>query len=176
IAEALYLQLPRAREGDLSRMRAALVKGETLADVARELELGDFLHLGPGERKSGGKRRGSILADALEAVLGAILLDADVPECREAVLRWFGARLEAVVAGTVDKDPKTQLQEYLQGRGRPLPEYELLSIEGEAHAQRFHVACNVFEPAMQVQGSGSSRRRAEQSAAQTALDELSDGS
>src|SRR5210317_1098567 len=117
IAEALYHQFPESREGDMSRMRATLVKGDTLAELARELQLGDYLQLGPGERKSGGHRRGSILADAFEAVVGAILLDAGVEQCRERVLDWFSTRLDDLSDSLVEKDPKTRLQEYLQGRG-----------------------------------------------------------
>lgn len=175
IAEALYGKFPEAREGNLSRMRSSLVKGDTLAAVARELELGDYLLLGAGERKSGGKRRGSILADALEAVIGAILLDTGVEPCRERVLAWFEPRLNALdlrVDGA-DKDPKTRLQEYLQGRRKPLPEYELLGVLGDDHDQQFHVACRLSKPALVVEGAGSSRRKAEQSAARTALERLS---
>jgi ribonuclease III len=175
IAETLYSKFPEAREGDMSRMRSSLVKGDTLAEVARELELGDHLVLGTGERKSGGKRRGSILADALEAVIGAILLDAGVETCRERVLAWFDSRLEALdlkVDGA-DKDPKTRLQEYLQGRRKPLPEYELLGVLGNDHEQQFHVACRLSKPVLVVEGAGSSRRKAEQAAARTALERLS---
>ena len=172
IAEALFGRFPKAREGELSRMRAALVKGDTLAEVARELELGDSLQLGSGERKSGGHRRGSILADALEAVIGAILLDAGVEQCRERVLDWFSTRLDDLSASLVEKDPKTRLQEYLQGRGRPLPDYQLVDVNGEAHAQQFRVSCRLERPDLVVEGSGSSRRRAEQAAALEALEGL----
>ena len=172
IAEALYRRFPRAREGDMSRMRASLVKGDTLAELARELQLGEYLLLGPGERKSGGYRRGSILADALEAVVGAILLDSSVDECRACVLPWFEPRLEALSLGSADKDPKTQLQEYLQGRGRPLPEYELLAARGDDHDRSFSVACRLQQPTLVAQGSGKSRRKAEQAAATQALEKL----
>jgi ribonuclease-3 len=172
IAESLYARFPQAREGDLSRMRASLVKGATLAELARELDLGDYLVLGSGERKSGGHRRGSILADALEAVIGAILLDADVETCRERVLEWFDPRLTRLADKAVEKDPKTRLQEYLQGRGLSLPEYRLLNVQGEAHSQVFTVACLLGTPQTSVEGSGSSRRRAEQAAAQGALERL----
>ncbi|MCB1676356.1 MAG: ribonuclease III, partial [Halioglobus sp.] len=123
IAEALFEQFPAAREGDMSRMRAALVRGATLAEIARELQLGDYLQLGPGERKSGGHRRASILADALEAVAGAILLDGGFERCRSSVRRWFGPRLEQLTASAAAKDAKTRLQEHQQGRGNPLPDY-----------------------------------------------------
>ena len=172
IAEALYRQFPDAREGDMSRMRASLVKGDTLAEVARELDLGEHLLLGPGERKSGGKRRGSILADGLEAVAGAILIDSDVAACRNCVLTWFRERLDLLSLDGADKDAKTLLQEYLQGRRSPLPEYELLGVVGEDHEQQFHVACRIAKPVLVVEGDGSSRRKAEQAAARTALARL----
>lgn len=171
VAEALYARFPQAREGELSRMRAALVKGDTLAEIAAELGLGEFLALGTGERKSGGHRRQSILADALEAVAGAILLDSDVNQCRTCLLRWFDSRLQGM-ASVVEKDAKTRLQEYLQGVGRPLPQYELLAVEGADHQQRFRVACLLADPERVIEGVGSSRRRAEQVAAAAALEDL----
>ncbi|MEH6581922.1 MAG: ribonuclease III [Halioglobus sp.] len=169
IAEAIYQQFPSAREGELSRMRASLVKGETLAEMAKELGLGEHLSLGPGEKKSGGHRRGSILADALEAVAGAILLDSDVDTCRTHLLRWFGPRLADLDSMASSKDAKTRLQEYLQGRGRPLPEYELCTVSGDDHNQVFQIACKVQKPIKVVMGEGSSRRKAEQAAAEAAL-------
>ncbi|NCF19331.1 MAG: ribonuclease III [Haliea sp.] len=172
VAEALFIRFPKAREGELSRMRSSLVKGDTLAEVARELELGDNLLLGGGERKSGGHRRDSILADALEALIGAILLDADVETCRRRVLAWFRPRLDQLAANAVEKDPKTRLQEFLQGRRLPLPEYQLVDVQGEAHEQTFRVACRLHKPELTVEGSGSSRRRAEQAAALGALESL----
>ena len=172
IAEALYAQFPSAREGDLSRMRSALVRGDTLARLARELGLGEYLVLGQGERKSGGHRRASILADALEAVAGAILLDSDVQQCRSCVLAWFGGRLEQLTLASAGKDPKTQLQEYLQGRGSPLPSYELLQVLGEDHDLQFEVACRLHKPTLVARGSGGSRRKAEQAAARSALERL----
>jgi len=172
VADALYQRFPLAREGDLSRMRASLVKGDTLAELARELQLGEYLLLGPGERKSGGYRRSSILADTLEALAGAIVLDAGYERCRDCVLRWFGTRLDQLAAGAVDKDAKTRLQEYLQGRGNPLPEYELVAVDGDDHDQQFSVACRLSRPQLVVQGAGSSRRKAEQAAAHEALQRL----
>jgi ribonuclease-3 len=172
VAEALYQRFPRAREGDMSRMRASLVKGDTLAEMARELALGDYLLLGPGERKSGGYRRSSILADALEAIAGAILLDAGYERCRDCVLGWFDARLDQLAAGAADKDAKTRLQEYLQGRGNPLPEYELVAVEGDDHDQQFSVACRLSQPQLVARGCGRSRRKAEQAAARDALQRL----
>jgi ribonuclease-3 len=174
IAEALYRRFPRAREGELSRMRASLVKGDSLARVAAELHLGEHLLLGPGERKSGGHRRDSILADALEAVAGAILLDGGFERCRDCVLRWFAVRLDSPATGEAGKDAKTRLQEYLQGRGDSLPCYELVDVRGEAHDQLFSVACRIARPALVVEGSGKSRRKAEQAAAREALAQLTD--
>ena len=173
VAEALYQRFPAAREGDMSRMRASLVKGETLADMAREMDVGEHLLLGPGERKSGGYRRSSILADTLEALAGAILLDAGYERCRTCVLRWFDQRLQKLSSGATDKDAKTRLQEYLQGRGNPLPEYEMVLVEGDDHDQVFSVHCRLSRPNMVVAGSGKSRRKAEQDAAQNALRKLS---
>lgn len=173
IAEALYRRFPSSREGEMSRMRAALVRGDTLAEVATELQLGDYLQLGTGERKSGGHRRSSILADALEAVAGAILLDSDIEQCRRCVLAWFAPRLQELALGAVAKDAKTRLQEYLQARNNPLPEYDLISVHGDDHDQQFHVACRLKKPCLVVEGCGTSRRKAEQHAAASALERLS---
>jgi ribonuclease-3 len=173
VAEALYLRFPAAREGEMSRMRASLVKGDTLAEVARELNLGEYLVLGTGERKSGGHRRSSILADALEAVVGAILLDSDVAQCRGTVLPWIESRLQELALCTLDKDAKTLLQEFLQGRNYPLPEYELLGVTGDDHTQLFQVVCRLSKPQLAVEGSGASRRKAEQCAATSVLERLS---
>lgn len=175
IAEALYQRFPRAREGELSRMRASLVKGETLGALGRELGLGEHLLLGPGERKSGGFRRSSILADALEAVAGAILLDGGIERCRDCLLRWFAARLDSPAVGDAGKDPKTRLQEYLQGRGQPLPSYELLGVQGDDHDRLFNVACRLAHSDLVAEGSGRSRRKAEQAAAREALARLAPG-
>jgi len=172
IAEELYRRFPRAREGEMSRMRAALVRGDTLAEVARELQLGDYMQLGRGERKSGGHRRGSILADAFEAVIGAVLLDSDLDACRRCVLKWFEERLQQVGKGNAGKDAKTRLQEYLQGRNYPLPDYVLLDVQGDDHDQSFHVACRLSQPELVTEGRGGSRRKAEQQAAASALDKM----
>jgi ribonuclease III len=173
IADALYCRFPSSKEGEMSRMRASLVRGDTLAEVAAELQLGDYLRLGTGERKSGGHRRGTILADALEAVVGAILLDSNVEQCRRCVLDWFAPRLHQLALGPIEKDAKTRLQEYQQGRNNPLPEYDLLDVQGEDHAQQFHVACRLSKPNLVVEGRGASRRKAEQDAATSALERLS---
>lgn len=175
VAEHLYGAFPRAREGTLSRMRAELVKGETLASVARELELGEYLALGPGELKSGGHRRDSILADSLEALAGAILVDGGIDACRRFVLQVLNDRLQALQDVDLDKDPKTRLQEYLQARGLPLPEYQLLDVSGSDHDQEFRVCCSLVKPKSAAEGTGRSIRRAEQAAAKTALGLLSRG-
>jgi ribonuclease-3 len=173
IAEAVYRRFPSSREGEMSRMRAALVKGDTLAELGEELKLGEYLRLGSGERKSGGHRRGSILADAFEAVIGATLLDSDVEQCREVVLQLFAHRLQQLMPGLVDKDAKTRLQEYLQGRSKPLPEYSLLDVRGEDHDQQFRVVCRLNKPELVAEGKGASRRKAEQHAATLLLEKLS---
>ncbi|MDB6061087.1 MAG: ribonuclease [Verrucomicrobiaceae bacterium] len=172
VAEALFAQFPTTREGDLTRMRATLIRGVTLAEIARELQLGDFLKLGSGEMKSGGHRRESILADVLEAIIAAIYLDGGIDICRERVLAWFGQRLQAVAPGEATKDPKTRLQEWLQGRAKALPVYVLTDTQGEAHNQHFAIECRIPSIAEHFPGSGSSRRIAEQEAAQAALDFL----
>ncbi len=172
IAEALYQQFPKAREGQLSRLRARQVKGVTLAEVARELKIGDHLRLGSGEMKSGGHRRDSILADALEAIIGAIYMDAGLEATRERILAWFGERQTRLTLTDTQKDPKTRLQEYLQSRQLALPRYEVIHIEGEAHAQVFTVECGVDQLDYRPLGVGSSRRLAEQQAAEKTLQAL----
>jgi ribonuclease-3 len=171
IAEQLYKTLLSAEEGDLSRLRAILVKGDTLAEIAQEFHLGDYLRLGPGELKSGGFLRKSILADAFEAVIGAIYLDSDFQTCRKHVLSWFDTRIKKVHLA-IQKDPKTRLQEYLQSRHLPLPKYEILTVEGEAHAQLFHIQCRVPGFSYTTLSVGSSRRKAEQLAAEKYLELL----
>lgn len=172
IAEALYARFPQTREGDLTRMRSALVKGVTLASIAQELGLSEFLRLGPGELKSGGFRRESILADALEAIIGAIYLDSGMESCKAQIMLWFEQRLNEITPGQ-QKDSKTLLQEYLQGLRKPLPTYDVVATIGEAHQQTFTVRCTV--PGMApITASGSSRRKAEQDAAQLALEKIKD--
>ncbi len=170
IAAALFDQSPHAKEGELSRLRAGLVNGETLAEIAQEFTLGEYLRLGPGELKSGGARRKSILADALEAIIGAIYFDSDIHNCRERVLAWFDDRLKTITHSGNKKDAKTQLQEYLQSRKLQLPIYSVLSVEGQAHKQIFHVSCQVEDFTITTEGSGNSRRAAEQIAAQKFLE------
>ena len=172
IAEALFLRWPKADEGALTRARASLVCEGALALIARTLQLGERLTLGPGEMKSGGHRRDSILADTVEAVVAAIYLDAGFEACRAHVLPWFEASLSAVPVGKPEKDPKTRLQEWLQARQKPLPAYELVSESGDDHAKHFHVRCNVADPKVTTEGEGSSRRAAEQQAAEAALKDI----
>ena len=175
IADELYHRFPKINEGDMSRMRATLVRGHTLAELGREFCLGDYLKLGPGELKSGGFRRDSILADAVEAIIGAIYLDSGTEAVRGIILSWYQTRLDAIKPGVSQKDPKTRLQEFLQGRRKPLPVYTVTNIKGEAHNQEFTVSCDVAGIGMPVIGKGTSRRKAEQAAAETALEQLSNG-
>lgn len=171
VAEMLYAAHPKASEGELSRLRAQLVNGQALAVIARELELGDGLKLGPGELKSGGFRRDSILADAFEASLAAVFLDGGLEACRTLVRELFGERIAALQRSS--KDAKTRLQEWLQGKGHALPHYELVDTRGEDHAKIFDVRCTVVEPAVfSADASGSSRRQAEQDAAEVVLAHL----
>lgn len=173
VAEALYQYWPHADEGALTRARAELVRESALAPIARQLDLGAQLILGPGEMKTGGHRRDSILADALEAVVAAIYLDAGFEACRSAVMPWFQAAMEALPPPhKVGKDAKTRLQEWLQGKQKPLPVYALLSESGEDHAKTFLVTCTLQQPPVVTQGEGGSRRAAEQVAAEAALQAL----
>ena len=169
IAEALHARCPRADEGMLTRARAQLVRESALASIARELDIGAHLVLGPGEMKSGGHRRESILADALEALVAAVYLDAGFEACRAVVLPWFEPLLARLEIGRIEKDPKTRLQEWLQARQHGLPEYALLSAEGEEHERTFKVSCRLIDLAIETEGSGGSRRQAEQDAAAQAL-------
>ena len=173
VAQALFERWPKADEGAMTRARAELVRESALATIARAKDLGSHLILGPGELKSGGHRRDSILADALEAVVAAIHLDADFEACRAVVLPWFDAAIAALPPpNRVGKDAKTRLQEWLQARQKPLPVYTLLSESGDEHAKLFHVACDITEPALRGEGSGGSRRAAEQVAAEAVLTRL----
>lgn len=172
ISSELYNRFSDSDEGTLSRLRASLVKGETLASMARELSLGDYLNLGSGELKSGGFRRASILADTLEAIFGAIFLDSDIATVQAVILRLYQGRLQKVDPSKALKDPKTRLQEYLQSRSLPLPEYEVTDIKGKSHDQTFTVSCTVQGLARAVVSTGSSRRKAEQAAAQEVLSKL----
>ena len=173
VAEALYTRWPKADEGALTRARAELVRESSLATIARTLELGGQLTLGPGEMKTGGHRRDSILADALEALVAAIYFDAGFEACRAAVLPWFDASIAALPPpNKLGKDAKTRLQEWLQARQKPLPFYALLSESGDDHAKLFRVACTLGDPVLSCEGQAGSRRAAEQLAAEAVLERL----
>ena len=169
IAHRLYTAFPHATEGDLSRLRARLVSREPLAEIALSLGLGETLQLGSGELRSGGFRRQSILADALEALCGAIFLDGGLGAVEPLITRLFAGRIAALPSPEALKDAKTRLQEYLQSRSLSLPRYVILGVEGEDHAQTFRVSCEVPALTLRVEGGGSSRRRAEQQAAAAML-------
>jgi ribonuclease-3 len=173
VAEQLYARWPKADEGAMTRARAELVRESALAGVARGLDLGARLTLGPGEMKSGGHRRDSILADALEAVIAAFYLDGGFDACRQAVLPWFEPLLAALPPlHQVGKDAKTRLQEWLQARQLPLPNNVLLAVTGDDPDKTFLVGCTLTEPPLSTDGAGSSRRAAEQRAAEAILDRL----
>lgn len=169
VAEILFESYPDASEGELSRYRASLVSGEALGAIALDLGLGQHLRLGEGELKSGGQRRASILADALEALVGALYLDQGLDAARELATRLLKQRLEKLPQASELKDAKTRLQEWLQGRGLGLPEYTVMEVSGEPHVQRFLVRCDVSGLAIAATAVGSSRRRAEQEAAALVL-------
>jgi len=170
IAQSLYEQFSAASEGQLTRMRATLVREKTLAEIARELNLGRCLLLGPGELKSGGWRRDSILADALEAIIAAIFLDGGESACQQVVTRLYQSRLNLLSPEAAHKDAKTQLQEWLQGRQYQLPVYDVETVEGQAPKQVFHVCCQLTAQRQVFRASGDSRRKAEQQAARLALE------
>ena len=171
IAEELYQRFSKDSEGNLSRYRSLLVKGDTLAGIARQFNVGQYLRLGGGELKSGGSRRTSILADAMEAIIGAITLDSDIEQARSCILLWYKERLDNIK--TLDlKDPKTRLQEYLQAQKYDLPQYKVISINGKEHAQIFQVDCLVKELDLRISAQGSSRRSAEQKGAELILDKI----
>jgi ribonuclease-3 len=172
VATQLYRRFPGLKEGELSRLRASLVRQETLADIAAALGLGDELRLGEGELKSGGFRRPSILADALEAVFGAIYLDGGFSAAQQAIDALYARHLERIDPQVAGKDAKTALQEWLQARREPVPQYVLLATRGDAHAQEFEVSCSVPAHRLEVTGRGASRRAAEQQAAEETLRRL----
>lgn len=173
ISAELYKRFPTATEGGLTRLRTTLVRGETLADIARELEIGEHLQLGLGEVKNGGHQRPSILTDALEAIIGAIYLDASAEVVHDCILRWYSKRLSVLKLSSVFlKDSKTRLQEYLQSRRLTLPEYQLARIGGGDHNPVFHVYCFIALLGEPVIGIGDSRRQAEQNSARAALKAL----
>jgi len=172
VAEMLYREFDGASEGELSRYRASLVSGETLGEVALAHGLGEHLRLGEGELKSGGFRRASILADALEAVIGGIYLELGMDPARRAVERLLRNRIAGLPAAAELKDPKTRLQERLQGRGLGLPRYEVTDTRGEPHRQQFTVRCEVPDLGLSTEATGTSRRRAEQEAAGQLLEQM----
>lgn len=169
IGEALFTRFGDAREGQLSRIRSQLVKGETLAEIAREFDLGECLVLGEGEMKSGGHKRDSILADCVEALIGAIFSETEFASCRSHVLRWYESRLAALCLDDTDKDPKSRLQEYLQAQRKPLPDYQVVETLGEAHSHIFTIECRVAVLKQAVRAQASNRREAEKLAATEVL-------
>mgnify|MGYP006161668723 CR=1 FL=1 len=169
IAEALFERFPEASEGDLSRMRANLVNRDALAAIAREVGLGVYMRLGAGELKSGGKRRESILADAVEALIAAIYLDGGLTPCKHFVLKWSEQGINQLREQGEHKDCKTRLQEIMQAKGLPLPEYQVVGVSGEAHDQTFTIQCGISLLKTAEQGTGKSKRLAEQAAAKNVL-------
>ena len=172
IARELYDKFPQVPEGKLTRMRSTLVKGDTLAELARESDVGELMNLGPGELKSGGHRRSSIIADAMEAIIGAIYLEAGLEQTEQVVLHLWKSRINKLDPNEHPKDANTRLQEFLQSRKLPLPVYEVVKITGKDHAQTFVVHCQVANLNSPLEGVGSSRRKAEQQAANLALETL----
>jgi ribonuclease-3 len=172
VSDAVYLARPEAPEGDLSKLRASLVKDETLAEISAELGLGEHLILGSGERKSGGHRRESILADALEAIFGAVFLDRGFAAAKEVIDRVYEDRYGELPNVSDLRDPKTQLQEWLQARKMALPDYELVSVSGQEHKRRFSISCTVVEKSASTAGESTTRRKAEQEAARKMIELL----
>lgn len=172
VTDFLYREFPQAREGDLSRMRSHIVRGESLAEVAKQLALGPDLLLGSGEMKSGGHRRDSILGDTVEALIGAVYLDRGIEAAREIVIAWFKSFFDSALQAQPVKDAKTALQEWLQHRNKPLPDYQLVSTGGEAHSRLFTVSCKIAAVEAAMTATASSRRRAEQMVAEQLLEEV----
>jgi ribonuclease III len=170
VARLLYEQFSRLPEGDLSRLRASLVNQQTLSELATSLSLGDHLRLGEGELKSGGFRRPSILADAFESLVGAIFLDGGFEAAAQVLGRLYAPLMASADPAALGKDPKTRLQEFLQGRHLALPQYTIASVSGEAHEQHFRVECAIPELGLKSHGEGPSRRAAEQEAARAAYE------
>lgn len=174
IGQALYNKFPKSPEGELSRMRATLVREQTLAMIAKQFNLGEYLRLGSGELKSGGNRRDSILSDCVEAIIAAMYLDSnkDMDRIIDRIWDWYKDFLAEITPGDAQKNPKTRLQEYLQGRKLGLPIYEVLDIKGQAHDQIFKVSCKVANFEEDFIGTGTSRRKAEQNAAEQVINKL----
>jgi ribonuclease-3 len=173
IAASLFEQYSDLDEGDLSRLRASLVNKDSLADIAITLELGQYIKLGSGELKSGGRRRDSILADAVEAILGAVYIDSGFDTCRDLVLHLYAEKLQNIPDLAALKDPKTNLQELLQSRRYPLPAYTVLEVTGKAHNQMFKIECSIEQLNCITTAQGRSRRKAEQAAAKLAIEQVS---
>lgn len=171
-AEYFYLTLPSASEGELSRMRSQVVRKESLASVARQMNLGLHLSLGSGEIKAGSHNRESILADSLEALIGAIYLDGGFIKARNFVLHWFSENMERAMSARSIKDAKTTLQEWLQGQGSPLPNYQLVKTRGEAHSRTFTVSCKIEPLGSEFHATADSRRKAEQLVAKQILEAI----
>ena len=175
VSEALFERYPKASEGELTHMRARLVRQATLAEVARRIDLGSVLQLGPSAGRSGGSDRASILADALEAVIAAVFLDTGFQTAKGVTLSLFAAEIAELEEGVIEKDPKTRLQELLQAAGTKPPDYEVISTSGQPHEREFVVDCRIQSHALVTTGQGSSRKGAEQEAAARALSELQEG-
>ncbi len=169
IADIIYQKFPIASEGELTRLRASLVKGEKLAEIGRELQLQELIKLGTGELKSGGWRRNSILANTLEALIGAVYLDSDIDACRDVVLQLYSSHLENIDPTDIRKDAKTQLQEFLQSRKQNVPEYEVISETGSSHEPEFTVSCKIDLYDEAVMATGKSKRKAEQAVAKKVI-------
>lgn len=172
ISNALYKKFPKINEGEMSRMRASLVRGNTLSEIALEFNLSKYLRLGLGEIKSGGLYRNSILADTIEAIIGAVFLDSNIIVIEKLILSWYKSRLNKIIPGDKQKDPKTRLQEYLQERHLPLPLYIVMRISGKSHDQKFTIHCQVTGIKDPIIYTDSSRRKAEQAAAKQVLIKL----
>ena len=172
IAELLFKKFNLLPEGDLSRLRSQLVKSETLSEIGILLQLGDYLILGEGELKSSGWRRPSILADSVEAIIGAVFIDGGISAASDLILAWFKDRIDSINPDNIQKDSKSVLQELLQAKKINLPDYNIVSIDGEAHCQHFRVSCSIPKLGLSIEGDGSSRKIAEQCAAEDMLEKL----
>jgi ribonuclease-3 len=172
IAELLFKKFNLLPEGDLSRLRSQLVKAATLSEIGILLQLGDYLILGEGELKSSGWRRPSILADSVEAIIGAVFMDGGINATTDLITNWFKERIDAIDPDDIQKDSKSILQELLQAKKIALPEYSVVAIEGEAHRQNFKISCSILKLGLSIEGQGSSRKIAEQSAAEEVLKKL----
>ena len=172
IADELFIKFPEAAESDLTPLRSSLVKKETLAQLAKQLDLGSHIRFGIGENKSGGRQKDSLLANTLEALIGAIYLDSDLENCRRFILKLYASLLDELTAENIPKDPKSELQEYLQANKKSLPVYNVVAEEGEAHDKLFTIECCVDGVAKPIVAKGRSKRIAEQTAARTMLEKI----